>query len=178
MIRRLLILIALVAVPATASGAVTHAGERVGTFDARGVGTITAQGKITAFGRINGTIMVRDPSGKAIVRLNGTRQRPRPARRGAPRIYLIPTKGTRTFYAQGNNVRVQLTAPRTGSISLSMFGHARVLRLAGVGVYSVNSGADAPWTTATTPLRVMPEKITGPGKNVTTPTPTATTPDE
>jgi len=154
-IRRLLIIAALIALPTTASAATLHAGERVGTFDARGSGTLIAQGKLTAYGRYTGTIIVRDPIGTAVVRLNGVRQRPRTVSKRI-RIYSVTARASRAFYVQGNNVNVQIRTPRSRSLSISMFGRARVTRLAGIGRFAVNSGDEATWASARTPLQVAP----------------------
>lgn len=158
MIRRLLTLTALIAVPATASAAVVNAGERVGTFDAQGSGTLTMQGKMTAFGKATGSITIRDVTGSAVVKLNGVRQKPRIVRAGTAkvRVYTSSSRGARAFYVAGTNVRLAITAPLPGSLSISMFGKARIVRMSGIGTYSVNSGAEASWSEARGAITVAP----------------------
>ena len=66
---------ASLAVPTAALASTTAV--QTGSFDAMGIGTLVAQGKLRAFGTIEGTIIVRDRIGGAVVKIAGVRQTPK-----------------------------------------------------------------------------------------------------
>jgi hypothetical protein len=130
--------------------------ERVGSLEATGTGTIVARGNLTAFGRIEGTVLVRDRHGRAVVRINGVRQRPKTVGTGvnAVRVYTI-RRASGAFYAQGKNVRIELRSP-ANDLSVTMFGRGAVTQMTGEGTFKLNAGEEEQWVNAAVPLQIRP----------------------
>lgn len=155
--RRIVVTVAALAtlvVPAAA--AARGAAVRTGSFDAMGTGTIVLQGSLRAFGTIEGTVIVRDRVGGAVVRIGGERQRPKIVRTGETvvRVYTL-RKINDSFYAKGDNIRVELRSTDT-SLSMSAFGRGRVMRLLGDGTYHLNGGDEQAWSSAVLPIAIKP----------------------
>lgn len=146
---------------------------RVGSFDASGTGTLVAQGSLTAFGKIDGSIVVRDRVGGAVVKLNAIPQRPKLVRVGfrTVRVFTIG-KARGPFYVRGANVRIELRAPKS-PLSVAIIGRGAVLRLDGDGTYTLNTDATAPWIGAELPIHIKPARRVAPEPTRTT---TAITP--
>jgi cytoskeletal protein CcmA (bactofilin family) len=155
--RRIIVTLAALAtlvVPSSALSATTAA--RTGSFDAMGTGTIVLQGKLRVFGTIQGTVIVRDRVGGAVVRIGGTRQKPKVIRNGGTvvRVYTL-RKVDDSFYAKGDNIRVELRSPEA-NVSMSAFGRGRVIRLTGEGTYHLNGGTEEAWSSAVVPIAIQP----------------------
>jgi len=133
--------------------------ERAGTFDATNVGTIVAQGRFSAvFGTIEGTgaLLVRDPSGTAVVKLGAKRQRPKVVKVGARRIRVYTIRKAKgAFFVQGKGLRVELRSA-TSTISISLFGRGSVTRLSGDGEYKLNTDPPVALSAAPLPLQIKP----------------------
>lgn len=142
---------------------------RVGSFDANGTGTLVARGNLTAFGRIDGRLIVRDRVGGAVVKLNGIPQRPKVMRVGlrVVRVFTI-RKAAGPFYVRGRDVRIELRAP-TATLSVAIIGRGTVPRLDGDGTYTLNAEPTAEWIDAPLPLQIKPPR------RVVAPEPTRTT---
>jgi hypothetical protein len=174
--RRLLPAFVLTVTLALSTGALsTTTRMSVGSFDATGTGTLVAQGSLTAFGKIDGSFVVRDTVGGAMVRLNGIAQRPRVIRLGLRpvRVFTI-RKAKGSFYIRGLAVRIELKAP-VGTLSTGIIGRGRILRLDGDGTYTLNTEPTAEWAGAPLPLRIRPPRKVMPEPTRTT---TATAPTE
>ncbi len=155
--RRTVIAIAaatMLAAPAAALATSTAA--RTGSFDAMGTGTLVAQGKLRVFGTIKGTVLVRDRTGKAVVKIAGVRQKPKRVLVGgkAVRVYLIK-RVDGAFYAKGEDIKVELRAPKA-TLSMSAFGRGRITLLDGEGTYHLNGLDEEQWTSALLPLAITP----------------------
>lgn len=146
--------IAMLAIPATSLA--TRTAVRTGSFDTMGTGTLVAQGSLRAFGTIEGTVIVRDRVGGAIVKIGGVRQKPRLVELGdrTIRVYILK-KVSDSFYAKGDNIRIELRAPDS-SMSMSALGRGRIMRLDGEGTYHLNGGDEQPWSSALLPLAIAP----------------------
>ena len=150
--------VALAVSLAVPSGALaSKSAARTGSFDAMGTGTLVAQGNLRAFGTIDGTIIVRDTVGGAIVRIDGVRQKP-------TRLITSGSRTTRiynlrriddSFFVKGQNVRIELRSPTT-TLSMSAIGRGRVTVLSGEGTYHVNGGDELQWTSAILPIKIAP----------------------
>lgn len=155
--RRLIVTLAAFAALTVPSGAVsTTTAARTGSFDAMGTGTIVLQGKLRVFGTVQGTMIVRDRFGGAVVRIGGVRQKPKVVRNGdsVVRVYTL-RKVDASFYAKGENIRVELRSPNA-TVSMSAFGHGRVMRLDGEGTYHLNGGAEQAWSSTVVPIAIKP----------------------
>lgn len=128
-------------------------GASVGTFDAAGRGVVILRGRLTAYGRIRGAILVHDLTRTGIVKVNGRRLRGRIVK--SYRVYRIPA-GVRSFYVRSRNVRVQLTTGRRGAVRVAALGLGRVVRLSGIGTYSLNNQARQSWASVRGALRIAP----------------------
>ena len=135
---------------------------RVGSFDATGTGTLVAQGNLTAFGKIDGSVLVRDRVGGAIVKINGIPQRPRLVRVGlrSVRVFTV-RKATGSFYVRGRAVRIELRAP-AATLSVAIIGRGTVPRLDGDGTYTLNAEPTADWIGAPLPLHIRPPQRVSP----------------
>ncbi len=131
---------------------------RVGSFDATGTGTLVAQGNLTAFGKMEGSIIVRDRVGGALVKVNAVTQRPKLVRVGfrIVRVYTI-RKAKGAFYVRGKDVRVELRAPKA-QLSVAIIGRGTVSRLDGEGTYTLNTDPTADWLDAPLPIRIRPQR--------------------
>lgn len=131
---------------------------RVGSFDATGTGILVAQGDLTAFGKIDGSIVVRDRVGGALVKVNAVTQRPKLVRAGLRivRVYTI-RKANGAFYVRGRNVRVELRAPKA-QLSVAIIGRGIVSRLDGEGTYTLNTAPSADWLGAPLPILIRPQR--------------------
>jgi hypothetical protein len=160
MMRRVITTLAVGAtliVPAALVGTTTA--QQTGTFDATNVGAIVAQGRFSAvFGTIEGTgtLLVRDPSGTAVVKLGAKRQRPKVVKVGARkvRVYTI-RKAKGAFFVQGKGLRVELRSA-SSKISISLFGRGSVTRLSGDGEYKLNTDPPVALSAALLPLQIKP----------------------
>jgi hypothetical protein len=131
---------------------------RVGSFDATGTGTLVAQGNLTAFGKMEGTIIVRDRVGGALVKVNAVTQRPKLVRVGfrIVRVYTI-RKAKGAFYARGKDLRIELRAPKA-QLSVAIIGRGTVSRLDGEGTYTLNTDPTADWLDAPLPIHIRPQR--------------------
>ena len=131
---------------------------QTGSFDAMGTGTVVAQGTLRVFGsRLEGTMIVRDRIGGAVVKIAGVRQKPKLIFVGVRmvRVYTL-RRINDSFYAKGDNILVELRSPRA-MLSMVAIGRGRVLRMDGAGPYHLNGGAAAEqWSSALLPLAIMP----------------------
>jgi hypothetical protein len=141
---------------------------RVGSFDATGTGTLVTQGNLTAFGKIEGSFVVRDSVGAAVVKVNGLRQRPKLVRVGlrTVRVFTI-RRANGPFYVRGRGVRIELRAP-TATLSVAIIGRGTVTRLDGNGTYTLNTEATAEWIGAPLPIRIKPPPKVAPEPSRTT----------
>ncbi len=148
---------AVVALGLSAPALAGPTGKRVGSFTAMGTGTVAAQGNMTAaFGKIKGSIVVRDRVGEAVVKVRGVAQTPRLVTSDGRtiRVFTIPrAKGT--FFIKGANVRITL-ASGANAISVTMIGRGKVTRLSGDGTYSVNDENSLNWADAVPPIPIAP----------------------
>jgi hypothetical protein len=144
------------ALTVSATAMASKSAARPGSFDAKGTGTLVAQGKLRVFGEIDGTVIVRDRAGDAVVRLGGIRQKPKAVVSGdrTIRVYTL-RKVDDAFYAKGDNIRVELRAP-DGNVSMSAFGRGTVTRLEGEGTYHLNGGEEQSWSSAIVPVAIKP----------------------
>lgn len=140
--------------PASALSTLTT--ERVGSLEATGTGTVAARGGLTAFGQIEGSVLVRDRQGRAVVKVNGVRQRPRVVGVGSRtvRVYNI-RRANGAFYIQGRDVRIELRSPDT-QLSVTMFGRGTVTQLTGEGTFRLNAGEEQQWSGAVVPFSLRP----------------------
>lgn len=148
---------AVVAIGVSAPAIAGPTGKRVGSFTAMGTGTVTAQGNMTAaFGKIKGSIIVRDRIGGAVVKVRGVAQTPRVVTSDGRtiRVFTIP-KARGTFFIKGTNLRITL-ASGTNPISVTMIGRGKVTRLSGEGTYSVNDDEPRSWADAVPPIAIAP----------------------
>ena len=134
----------------------------VGSLDASGTGTLAAQGSLTAFGKLDGSIIVRDRVGGAVVKINAVPQRPKLVRVGfrTVRVFTI-RKAKGPFYVRGANVRIELRAPKS-PLSVAIIGRGMVLRLDGDGTYTLNTDPVAQWSDAQLPIFIRPERRVDP----------------
>jgi hypothetical protein len=142
--------------PATTTlpGRTLDQGASVGTFDAEGRGVVIVRGNLTVYGSITGVMNVRDIGGRAVVKINGIVQRGRLI--GGVRVYSF-SRGTRSFYARGRNIRVSLSTGRRGNLRVSTLGRGLVLRMSGRGTYVLNNVQPRrAWTGAIMPLAIRP----------------------
>jgi hypothetical protein len=146
---------ASLAVPAAALAKTTAI--RTGSFDAMGTGTLAAEGSLRVFGTIEGMMIVRDRVGGAVVKIGGVRQKPKVIFVGLRRVRVYTLRRINdTFYAKGDNIRVELRSPRA-TLSMSVLGRGRILRMDGEGTYHLNgSVADEQWSSALLPLAIKP----------------------
>ena len=129
---------------------------RTGSFDAMGTGTLVAQGTLRVFGSLEGTMIVRDRVGGAVIKIAGVRQKPKLIFVGVRRVRVYTLRRINdSFYAKGDNIRVELRSPRA-TLSMSAFGRGRVLRMDGAGTYHLNNGAEEQWSSALLPLAITP----------------------
>jgi hypothetical protein len=154
---RTLIAIAVsTALVAPAASLAYQSTERVGSLEATGTGTIVARGDLTAFGQIDGTVLVRDRQGRAVVKINGVRQRPKVLGRGVAAVRVYAIRGASgAFYAQGKNIRVELRSPAS-DLSVTMFGRGTVSQMSGQGTYRLNAGEEDQWVNAPVPFQIRP----------------------
>lgn len=155
--RRVLIAFAAaasLAVPTAALARTTAV--QTGSFDAMGIGTLVAQGKLRAFGTIEGTIIVRDRIGGAVVKIAGVRQTPKLIVVGDRKVRVYTLRRINdSFYVKGNDIRIELRSP-TATLSMSVLGRGRVMRLEGEGTYHLNGGTEEQWSAALLPLAIEP----------------------
>ena len=145
---------ALLALPAAAMAGKTAT--RTGSFDAMGTGTLVAQGNLRVFGTIQGTVVVRDRVGGAVVKIAGVRQKPKRIVVGDETIRVYTLKRVDdSFYAKGQNIRVELRSPKA-TLSMSAFGRGRISRLDGEGTYHLNGDIEEQWSSALLPLAIAP----------------------
>jgi hypothetical protein len=129
---------------------------RTGSFDAMGTGTLVAQGALRVFGTIEGTVIVRDRVGGAVIKIAGVRQKPKVIFVGDRRVRVYTLRRiSDSFYAKGDNIRVELRSPRA-TLSMSAIGRGTVLRMDGEGTYHLNGGAKEQWSSALLPLVIIP----------------------
>lgn len=166
--RFLILTAALVTIPAVSATATDaprqiDQGTTAGYFDANGSGQVTVRGQLTAYGRIEGGLIVRDTAGGAVVKLNGVVQR--------PKVVLTPTGKVRVFtflrisknfYVKGKSVRVALSTRPGRELSISTYGRGQVLRLDGSGTFAVNGEATQSWLDAVLPITIRPAKKSRP----------------
>ncbi len=145
---------ASLAVPTAALASTTAV--QTGSFDAMGIGTLVAQGKLRAFGTIEGTIIVRDRIGGAVVKIAGVRQTPKLIVVGDRKVRVYTLRRINdSFYAKGSDIRIELRSP-TATLSMSVLGRGRVMRLEGEGTYHLNGGTEEQWSSALLPLAIEP----------------------
>ncbi len=162
--RFLILAAALVTVPAAPAMAADaprqiDQGTSVGTFDASGSGQVTVRGQVTAFGRIDGSLVVRDLAGGAVVKLNGVAQRPKVVltATGKVRVFTF-LRVSKNFYVKGRNVRIALGSRAGRELSISAYGRGQVLRLGGNGTFAVNGGDVQSWLDGVLPIAIRPAK--------------------
>ena len=121
-----------------------------------GTGTVIAQGKLRVFGTIDGTVVIRDRSGDAVVKIGGIRQQPKRAMlRGQRQIVYRFKNVDGAFFVRGRNIKIELRA--TGeTLSMTAFGRGEVTRLTGEGTYHLNGGGELDWTSALVPIVIDP----------------------
>ncbi len=145
---------AALALPSVAAATTTAV--RTGSFDAMGTGTLVVQGNLRVFGTLEGTIIVRDRVGGAVVKIAGIRQKPKLIFVGNRRIRVYTLRRVNdSYYAKGLNIRVELRSPKA-TVSMSAFGRGRVMRLAGEGTYHLNGGTEEQWSSPLLPLPITP----------------------
>ena len=146
---------ASLAVPAAALARQTVL--RTGSFYAMGTGTVAVQGALRVYGTIEGTVIVRDRVGGAVVKIAGVRQKPKLVVVGDRRVRVYTLRRINdTFYAQGDNIRVELRSPRA-TLSMTAIGRGRVVTLDGEGTYDLNGDLVAEqWSLAMLPLAIKP----------------------
>lgn len=145
----------LLTAPTAALAASTAA--RTGSFDAMGTGTLVAEGKLRVFGTIEGTIVIRDRIGGAVVKIAGVRQRPkRTVVRGQTQFVYKLQDIDGAFFAKGQSIRIELRAPDEQTLSMSAFGRGQVTRLSGEGTYHLNGDDEHEWTSAVPPIEIAP----------------------
>ncbi|MCB0882181.1 MAG: hypothetical protein KDC33_08200 [Thermoleophilia bacterium] len=109
-----------------------------GRLQVAGAGTVTTDGKVVMIGwataRKGARITVKDRAGDAQVTVNG---QPQPARRGT-----VQVRRSGQFLISGSRVTITVTGD---SMNLSIAGNGLV-RMRGVGTYSLNGGAPGAWT--------------------------------
>ncbi len=157
---RLRITIAVLALLALIPAAALSSAQagRTGSLEATGTGTIAARGNLTAFGKIDGVILVRDRSGRAMVKLDGVRQRPKVVGTGLRRVRVYTIRNADgAFYIQGREVQLELRSP-VAELSLTMFGQGTVTKLRGEGTYRLNAGEARTWAEAQVPMQLKPPR--------------------
>lgn len=121
-----------------------------------GTGTLAAQGNLRVFGTVEGTVLIRDRVGGAIVKIAGVRQKAKRTIVNGKTIRIYTLKRVNaTFYAKGRNIRVELRSPKE-TLSISAVGRGTVLRMAGEGTYHLNGGVEELWSSALLPLAIAP----------------------
>jgi hypothetical protein len=133
--------------PARADTQPTAAGQ----LAAQGSGIVSLQGKLIAYGRIlgPGLIVIRDPGGDAVVRVNGRLRRI--PRNGVLRVSLASAsaEGSPFFIHDSSGLQLRIMAV---VLDVAAAGHGRAT-LDGDGNYSVNgSQTTQSWAEAQAPL--------------------------
>ncbi len=122
-----------------------------------GTGTLVAEGKLRAFGTIEGTILIRDRTGGAIVKIAGVLQRPkRSVVRGQTQFIYNLKDVDGAFFVKGRSFRIELRASGEQTLSVSAFGRGAVTRLSGEGTYHLNGDEEHEWTSAVPPIEIAP----------------------
>jgi len=122
-----------------------------GQLSAQGSGIVSLQGKLIAYGRIlgPGLIVIRDPRGDAVVRVNGRLRRI--PRSGVLRVSLtsVNPDGSPFFVQDASGLQLRIMAV---VLDVAAAGHGRAT-FDGDGNYSVNGSASSQsWSDAGGPL--------------------------
>lgn len=121
-----------------------------------GTGAVTVQGKLRVFGTIDGTVVIRDRAGDAVVKIGGIRQKPKRAMvRGQRQIVYRFKNVDGAFFVKGRNIKIELRATDE-TLSMSAFGRGEITRLTGEGTYHLNGGDELEWTSAILPIAINP----------------------
>ncbi len=122
-----------------------------------GTGTLVAEGKLRVFGTMEGTIVIRDRIGRAVVKIAGVRQRPkRSVVRGQTQFVYKLRDVDGAFFARGESIRIELRTSDEQTLSVSAFGRGEVTRLSGEGTYHLNGDEEQEWTSAVPPIEIAP----------------------
>jgi hypothetical protein len=142
---------ASVGIPATGPARADTQPTAAGQLAAQGSGIVSLQGKLIAYGRIlgPGLIVIRDPGGDAVVRVNGRLRRI--PRSGVLRVSLASASadGSPFFIHDPSGLQLRIMAV---VLDVAAAGHGRAT-LDGDGNYSVNgSQTTQSWSEAQAPL--------------------------
>jgi hypothetical protein len=144
-----------VGIPVAALGARVDAQPAAaGLLAAQGSGIVSLQGKLIAYGRIlgPGLIVIRDPGGDAVVRVNGRLRRI--PRSGVLRVSLasVDADGSPFYIYDPSGLQLRIMAV---VMDVAAAGHGRAT-LDGDGNYSVNaSQTTQSWADAQEPLELQ-----------------------
>jgi hypothetical protein len=126
-----------------------------GQLAAQGSGIVSLQGRLIAYGRIlgPGLIVIRDPGGDAVVRVNGRLRRI--PRNGLLRVSLssVDANGSPFFIHDASGLQLRIMGV---VLDVAAAGHGRAV-LDGDGNYTVNGSATAlSWGDAQAPVDLEP----------------------
>jgi hypothetical protein len=138
--------------PVSVRAAVPTAG---GQLAAQGSGIVSLQGRLLTYGRVlgPGLIVIRDPGGDAIVRVNGRLRRI--PRNGVLRVQLAPltAEGSPFYIHDTSGLRVRIMGV---VLDVAAAGHGKA-ELDGDGNFSVNGSAKSQtWAEVTTSVDLEP----------------------